>query len=69
MCAVGKTVDSIARTLHYKLKDAEWRSPSLVILDDLDLIAKAATSPEQEASGDSAYYARVAEGTLTHFSL
>ena len=58
----GKTVDAIERILDQKFSDSLWRSPSVVVLDDLEQIARAATTPEQEASGESGYYLRVAEG-------
>lgn len=44
----GKRTDTIRQRLEDVFEQAVWRQPSVVLLDDLDHVAGAATSPEHE---------------------
>lgn len=55
-------MENIKRILEKIFSEAAFRQPSLVLLDDLDLIASAPLGPEQEAGPDALYNTKVAEG-------
>ncbi|MGH0142184.1 UNVERIFIED_CONTAM: hypothetical protein FKN15_052238 [Acipenser sinensis] len=44
----GKRCETVRKKLEEAFAEAVWRQPSLLLLDDLDHIAGAASSPEQE---------------------
>ncbi|KAF7691336.1 peroxisome biogenesis factor 1 isoform X2 [Silurus meridionalis] len=44
----GKRADTVRRRLDEVFEQAVWRQPSVVLLDDLDHMTGAATTPEQE---------------------
>ncbi|XP_008147356.2 peroxisomal ATPase PEX1 [Eptesicus fuscus] len=44
----GKRLESIQKTLEAAFSEAAWRQPSVVLLDDLDLIVGLPAAPEQE---------------------
>ncbi|XP_048195973.1 peroxisome biogenesis factor 1 [Perognathus longimembris pacificus] len=56
----GKRLENIQKTLEATLKEAAWRQPSVVLLDDLDLIVGLPTGPEQEHSSDAVQSKRLA---------
>ncbi|KAM4874418.1 peroxisomal ATPase PEX1 isoform 1-T1 [Thomomys bottae] len=56
----GKRLENIQKTLEVALKEAAWRQPSVILLDDLDLIAGLPTGPEQEHSPDAVQSKRLA---------
>lgn len=43
-------------------EQAEWRQPSVVLLDDLDHLARAATSPEHEHGPEALLQRHIAQG-------
>ncbi|KAL1789265.1 peroxisome biogenesis factor 1 [Sigmodon hispidus] len=57
----GKRLESIQKALEMAFSEAAWRQPSVVLLDDLDLIARLPTIPEQEQSPEAVQSQR-----LTH---
>ena len=59
-------MDSIKKLVEKTMSEAAWRQPSVLVLDDLDLICGSPSGPEQEFSGDAIYFSRVAQGEL-HF--
>ncbi|XP_059568277.1 peroxisomal ATPase PEX1 isoform X3 [Myotis daubentonii] len=44
----GKRLENIQKTLEAAFSEAAWRQPSVVLLDDLDLIVGLPAAPEQE---------------------
>ncbi|XP_005388079.1 PREDICTED: peroxisome biogenesis factor 1 isoform X1 [Chinchilla lanigera] len=56
----GKRAEHIQRALEAAFSEAVWRQPSVVLLDDLDLIAGLPASPEQEHSPETAQSQRLA---------
>ncbi|ESP04898.1 hypothetical protein LOTGIDRAFT_62194, partial [Lottia gigantea] len=57
----GMLVDNIQKIMESVFDEAAWRQPSVVLLEDLHIIAGAATSPDAEVTGEALYAARVAE--------
>uniref|UniRef100_A0A8C5LEW0 Peroxisomal ATPase PEX1 n=1 Tax=Jaculus jaculus TaxID=51337 RepID=A0A8C5LEW0_JACJA len=56
----GKRLESIQKTLEAAFMEAAWRQPSVVLLDDLDLIVGVTTVPEHEHSPDTMQSQRLA---------
>ncbi|XP_042540646.1 peroxisome biogenesis factor 1 isoform X2 [Dipodomys spectabilis] len=56
----GKRLENIQKTVEGAFQEAAWRQPSVVLLDDLDLIAGLPTGPEQEHSPDAVQSKRLA---------
>ncbi|XP_023562286.1 peroxisome biogenesis factor 1 isoform X2 [Octodon degus] len=56
----GKRPDHIQRALEATFSEAVWRQPSVVLLDDLDLIAGTPAAPEQEHSPETVQSLRLA---------
>ncbi|XP_004862425.1 peroxisome biogenesis factor 1 isoform X1 [Heterocephalus glaber] len=56
----GKRPEHIERALQAALSEAVWRQPSVVLLDDLDLVAGLPTTPEQEHSPEAVQTQRLA---------
>nr|XP_020016772.1 peroxisome biogenesis factor 1 isoform X1 [Castor canadensis] len=56
----GKRLESIQKTLESAFSEAVWRQPSVVLLDDLDLIAGLPAGPEHEHSPDALQSQRLA---------
>ncbi|XP_077896546.1 peroxisomal ATPase PEX1 isoform X4 [Ictidomys tridecemlineatus] len=56
----GKRLEIIQKTLEAAFSEALWRQPSVVLLDDLDLIAGLSAAPEQEHSPDAVQSHRLA---------
>uniref|UniRef100_A0A8D2BDU8 Peroxisomal ATPase PEX1 n=1 Tax=Sciurus vulgaris TaxID=55149 RepID=A0A8D2BDU8_SCIVU len=56
----GKRLETIQKTLEAAFSEAVWRQPSVVLLDDLDLIAGLPTVPEHEHSPDAVQSQRLA---------
>lgn len=46
--------------------EAEWRQPSVVLLDDLDKVAGAPTSPEHERGPEALLQQHVAQSKWPH---
>ncbi|OCT74000.1 hypothetical protein XELAEV_18032962mg [Xenopus laevis] len=49
----GKTFENILQTLEETFEEAAWRQPSVILLDDLDQIAGAVSTPEMEQSPEA----------------
>ncbi|XP_043923611.1 peroxisome biogenesis factor 1 [Protopterus annectens] len=49
----GKTFENIRKKLEDAFAEAVWRQPSVLLLDDLDVITKAALTPENELSPEA----------------
>ncbi|XP_021529887.1 peroxisomal ATPase PEX1 isoform X2 [Aotus nancymaae] len=56
----GKRLENIQKTLEVAFSEAVWRQPSVVLLDDLDLIAGLPAVPEHEHSPDAVQSQRLA---------
>ncbi|KAL6085179.1 hypothetical protein STEG23_032194, partial [Scotinomys teguina] len=56
----GKRHESLQKALELAFSEAAWRQPSVVLLDDLDLIAGLPTVPEQEHSPEAVQSQRLA---------
>ncbi|XP_067669500.1 peroxisomal ATPase PEX1-like [Haliotis asinina] len=57
----GKRVENMQKVLENLFDEAVWRQPAVIFLDDLDVIAGAASGPEAEMSGEALYAVKVAE--------
>ncbi|XP_077599080.1 peroxisomal ATPase PEX1 [Stigmatopora nigra] len=60
----GKRAETIRRTLRDIFNEAEWRQPSVVLLDDLDHVARAPTSPENEEGPEELLHQHVAQSLM-----
>jgi hypothetical protein len=60
----GKRIENLRKLFEKAFQEAIWREPSVVLLDDLDHVTAAPAGPDQEMSGETLYYTRVAEGTI-----
>ena len=58
----GKRIESVRQHLGRVVTEAVWRSPSVILLDDLDQLVSDASSPEQEMNGEAQYSACICEG-------
>uniref|UniRef100_A0A2I2YL86 Peroxisomal ATPase PEX1 n=1 Tax=Gorilla gorilla gorilla TaxID=9595 RepID=A0A2I2YL86_GORGO len=56
----GKRLENIQKTLEVAFSEAVWMQPSVVLLDDLDLIAGLPAVPEHEHSPDAVQSQRLA---------
>ncbi|XP_059113314.1 peroxisomal ATPase PEX1 isoform X2 [Peromyscus eremicus] len=56
----GKRLESIQKALELAFSEAAWRQPSVILLDDLDLIAGPPTAPGQEHSPEAVQSQRLA---------
>uniref|UniRef100_A0A2K5QVG8 Peroxisomal ATPase PEX1 n=1 Tax=Cebus imitator TaxID=2715852 RepID=A0A2K5QVG8_CEBIM len=56
----GKRLENIQKTLEVAFSEAVWRQPSVVLLDDLDLIVGLPAVPEHEHSPDAMQSQRLA---------
>ncbi|GAB5568527.1 peroxisome biogenesis factor 1 isoform X1 [Prionailurus iriomotensis] len=56
----GKRLEHIQKTLELAFSEATWRQPSVVLLDDLDLIVGLPALPEHEHSPEAAQSQRLA---------
>ena len=62
----GKRIESIRQHLGRVVTEAIWRSPSVILLDDLDHLVNEASSPEQEMNGEAQYSAHISQGSLLY---
>lgn len=65
LLCVGKRLESIQKALEVAFSEAAWRQPSVVLLDDLDLIAGLPTVPEQEHSPEAVQNQQLAHGNAS----
>ncbi|XP_008684453.1 peroxisome biogenesis factor 1 isoform X2 [Ursus maritimus] len=56
----GKRLENIQKTLELAFSEAAWRQPSVILLDDLDLVAGLPAAPEHERSPEAAQSQRLA---------
>ncbi|XP_016016795.2 peroxisome biogenesis factor 1 isoform X1 [Rousettus aegyptiacus] len=56
----GKRLENIQKTLEAAFSEAVWRQPSVVLLDDLDLVVGLPAPPEQELGPEAMQSQRVA---------
>ncbi|XP_073094939.1 peroxisomal ATPase PEX1 isoform X2 [Manis javanica] len=56
----GKRLENIQKTLEAAFSDAVWRQPSVVLLDDLDLVAGLPSLPEHERGPEALQSQRLA---------
>lgn len=58
---LGKRADTVRQSLNEVFEEAVWRQPSVVLLDDLDHITGAATTPEQEQGAEAVLHHHIAQ--------
>lgn len=58
---LGKRLETVRQIFHDVFEEADWRQPSVVLLDDLDQIAGAPTSPEHEHGPDAMLQRHIAQ--------
>uniref|UniRef100_A0A8C4IA62 Peroxisomal ATPase PEX1 n=1 Tax=Dicentrarchus labrax TaxID=13489 RepID=A0A8C4IA62_DICLA len=57
----GKRAETVRQMLHDIFEQAEWRQPSVVLLDDLDHMTGAPTSPEHEHGPEALLQQHIAQ--------
>ncbi|RVE66537.1 hypothetical protein OJAV_G00108560 [Oryzias javanicus] len=57
----GKKVETVRQIFQDVFEQAEWRQPSVVLLDDLDYLARAPTSPEHDGGPEALLQAHIAQ--------
>ncbi|XP_062846764.1 peroxisome biogenesis factor 1 isoform X2 [Trichomycterus rosablanca] len=57
----GKRADTIKQRLEEVFEQAVWKQPSVVLLDDLDHVTGAASTPEQEHGAEAVLHQHVAQ--------
>ncbi|MCI4391985.1 hypothetical protein PGIGA_G00140800 [Pangasianodon gigas] len=57
----GKRADTVRQRLDEVFEQAVWRQPSVVLLDDLDHMTGAATTPEQEQGAEAVLHHHIAQ--------
>ncbi|KAI4890260.1 hypothetical protein NFI96_014035 [Prochilodus magdalenae] len=60
----GKRADTVRQRLEEAFEQAVWKQPSVVLLDDLDHMTGAATSPEQEHSAEAVLRQHIAQSLM-----
>ncbi|XP_077405262.1 peroxisomal ATPase PEX1 isoform X2 [Vanacampus margaritifer] len=60
----GKRAETVRQTLRRVFTQAEWKQPSVVLLDDLDHVTRAPTSPEHELGPEALLHLHVAQSLL-----
>ncbi|XP_068432506.1 peroxisomal ATPase PEX1 isoform X2 [Clinocottus analis] len=72
----GKRAETVRQMLQDIFEQAEWRQPSVVLLDDLDHVTGAPTSPEHEHGAEALLHQHIAQSlkdvvdeVLVHSSL
>ncbi|KAL7830386.1 hypothetical protein SRHO_G00315130 [Serrasalmus rhombeus] len=60
----GKRADTVRQRLEEVFEQAVWRQPSVVLLDDLDHVVGAATSPEQEQGTEAVLRQHIAQSLM-----
>ncbi|XP_061616047.1 peroxisome biogenesis factor 1 isoform X4 [Phyllopteryx taeniolatus] len=60
----GKRAQTIRQTLRDVFTRAEWRQPSVVLLDDLDHVTRAPASPEHEHGPEALLHLHVAQSLM-----
>ena len=62
----GKRAETVRQRLEEVFEQAVWRQPSVVLLDDLDLVTAAASSPEHEQGPEALLHLHIAQ-SMTSF--
>ncbi|KAK3512008.1 hypothetical protein QTP70_027628 [Hemibagrus guttatus] len=57
----GKRADTVRQRLEEVFEQAVWRQPSVILLDDLDHMTTAATTPEQEQGTEAVLHHQIAQ--------
>ncbi|XP_063042182.1 peroxisomal ATPase PEX1-like [Engraulis encrasicolus] len=57
----GKRAETVRQRLEEVFEQALWRQPSVVLLEDLDIVTAAATSPEHEHGPDAMIHMHIAQ--------
>lgn len=57
----GKRIEAVQKIWEDAFQEAAWREPSVILLDDLDLIASSPRGPEHEIGPEVVYHSRVAQ--------
>lgn len=65
----GKRSETVRQMLQDIFEQAEWRQPSVVLLDDLDHVTGAPTSPEHEHGPEALLQQHIAQSKPTHIYL
>ncbi|XP_006911955.1 peroxisome biogenesis factor 1 [Pteropus alecto] len=60
----GKRLENIQKTLEAAFSEAVWRQPSVVLLDDLDLVVGLPVPPEQELGPEAVQSQRLAHALI-----
>ena len=63
MTSPGKRADIIKKRLKEILQEVIHHQPAIILLDDLDEMAKHITDVQKEASGEASVHTRNAQGT------
>lgn len=50
------------RLMEGVVQECMWRQPSILYFDDLDVLCKAPSGPEDEANPETLFGAKIAEG-------
>uniref|UniRef100_A0A674EAS6 Peroxisomal ATPase PEX1 n=1 Tax=Salmo trutta TaxID=8032 RepID=A0A674EAS6_SALTR len=65
----GKRAETVRQILEEVFEQAVWRQPSVVLLDDLDHVTGAPTSPEHEHGPEALLRLHIAQSMILHNSL
>ncbi|XP_054620277.1 peroxisome biogenesis factor 1 isoform X2 [Dunckerocampus dactyliophorus] len=60
----GKRAETVRQTLQDVFMQAQWKQPSVVLLDDLDHVTRAPTSPEHEHGPEALLHLHVAQSLM-----
>uniref|UniRef100_A0AAQ4PNB0 Peroxisomal ATPase PEX1 n=1 Tax=Gasterosteus aculeatus aculeatus TaxID=481459 RepID=A0AAQ4PNB0_GASAC len=60
----GKRAETVRQTLQDIFEEAEWKQPSVVLLDDLDHLSGAPTSPEHEHGAEALLQQHIAQSLM-----
>lgn len=61
---LGKRAETVRQMLQDIFEQAEWRQPSVILLDDLDHMTWAPTSPEHEHGAEALLQQHIAQSKL-----
>nr|XP_006825224.1 PREDICTED: peroxisome biogenesis factor 1-like [Saccoglossus kowalevskii] len=61
----GKRVESIRKIWEEAFREAFWREPAIILLDDLDHVTSAPLGPEEEVGPEAVYNTRIAQCKYT----
>lgn len=61
---LGKRAETVRQMLQDMFEQAQWRQPSVVLLDDLDYMTGAPTSPEHEHGPEALLQQHITQSEL-----